>query len=168
MPVAWRDVEASLHALRCVREAVPAEESRYLPSVFSPAILGQLPTAGTARVRATAVALIGDYASWFHLHPEFVLAAVGYLVPALEEPALAVEAAKSLKRVCDLCRASLTGHIGELGSLYSNVADKIEPEEKAKVLEAVISVVQALPPAEAVAPVLVSRDPPSVASTFCR
>lgn len=112
------------------------------------------------------MSLLGDYASWFHLNPTYVLAAVGYIVPALEEPMFATEAAKGLKRICDLCRTSLTGHIGELGRLYTNVADKIEPEEKAKVLEAVISVVQALPPAEAVAPVLVRRCPPSDRNAF--
>jgi hypothetical protein len=155
-PVAWHEVEAPLHALRCVREAVPTDEGEVLPFIFSSEFLGRLPSTGSQRVRLTAVSLVGDYASWLHLHPAFVPGAVELLVPALSEPALCVEAAKSLKRVCDLCRHSLTGHVGPLAGLYDQVAERIEPEEKAKVLEAVVSVVQALPPAEAVAPVLVS------------
>ena len=155
-PVAWHEVEAVLHALRCVREAVPTDEAEILPFVFSPEVLSRLPSEGQQRVRLTAVSLIGDYASWLHLHPAFVPGAVELLVPALSVPALCVEAAKSLKRVCDLCRHRLTGHVGPLAGLYDQIAERIEPEEKAKVLEAVVSVVQALPPAEAVAPVLVS------------
>ncbi|CED84264.1 Nuclear transport receptor LGL2 (importin beta superfamily) [Phaffia rhodozyma] len=149
----WEEIEVSLHCLRCVQETVPVEEDQHLPRIFSQDLIGKLPMEGDHRVRATAIALIGDYSSWFHSHPANVLTAVSYIVPALEVPALSASAAKSLKRLCDLCRASLTNHIGAFGELYAKVEQRIEPEEKARVLEAITSVVQALPPMEAINPI---------------
>ncbi|KAL7414593.1 armadillo-type protein [Mrakia frigida] len=155
----WEEIEASLHCLRAAQEAVPEDENTFLPRFFSPEILGRLPTAGDSRTRATTLALLGDYSSWFHAHPTHVISAISYIVPALDVPSLCTSAAQALKTLCDLCRTSLTGHIGEFGSLYGTVEDRIDPEEKAKVLEAITSVVQALPPMDAVEPVKSIVDP---------
>lgn len=121
----WEEIEATLHCLRAAQEAVPVEEDVFLPRLFSPEILGRLPTTGDSRTRATTLALLGDYSSWFHSHPTHVISAIGYIVPALEVPSLCTSAAQALKLLCDLCRTSLTGHIGEFGSLYVSVEDKI-------------------------------------------
>ena len=151
-----------------------AGHARYVPFA-SHAHLGRLRRPDHSPRRFLA----GDYSSWFHSHPTHVISAIGYIVPALEVPSLCTSAAQALKTLCDLCRTSLTGHISEFGSLYVGVEDKInvrpppnrsfatepdrpffsaprvQPDEKAKVLEAITSVVQALPPLEAVQPVKV-------------
>lgn len=145
----WEEIEASLHCLRAAQEAVPEDENTFLPRFFSPEILGRLPTTGDSRTRATTLALLGesprsrtsdlasradrcsfsftgDYSSWFHAHPTHVISAISYIVPALEVPSLCTSAAQALKTLCDLCRTSLTGHIGEFGSLYGTVEDRID------------------------------------------
>jgi hypothetical protein len=149
----WEEVEATLHCLRCAQEAVELEEATHLPRLFSAEALGRLPSTGDARVRLTTLALIGlfdlssfstylhsrsrivsllagscagDFASWFHSHPDHILQAISYIVPALEVPTLCSTAANALKTLCDICRTSLTSHIGSFGNLYVSVQEKIE------------------------------------------
>ena len=44
-----------------VQEAVPLEDNANLAEIFSPGILGRLPTTGHDRVRRTALGIIGEY-----------------------------------------------------------------------------------------------------------
>lgn len=54
-----QDVEAILHCINSVQEAVELTENPFLETVFSANILGRLPSTGSDRVRVTALNLIG-------------------------------------------------------------------------------------------------------------
>jgi len=54
-----QDIEASLHCIMSIQEAVDMENVAHLDRLFSPAILGRLPSTGRSRVRRTALGVIG-------------------------------------------------------------------------------------------------------------
>jgi hypothetical protein len=56
-----QEIEATLHCVMSIQEAVPVENSPYLERLFGPDILGKLPTTGQDRVRRTALGIIGNY-----------------------------------------------------------------------------------------------------------
>jgi|ERR1700722_8634148 len=56
-----QEIEATLHCVMSIQEAVPQEHNHHLARLFSPEILGRLPTAGHNRVRRTTLGIIGVY-----------------------------------------------------------------------------------------------------------
>ncbi|KAG8710072.1 hypothetical protein FRC11_004913, partial [Ceratobasidium sp. 423] len=59
------DVEASLHNIKAIQEALPVDPNPSLATLFGPRVLGRLPRVGTHRIRRTALATVGAYATWF-------------------------------------------------------------------------------------------------------
>ncbi|CUA76173.1 Myb-binding protein 1A [Homo sapiens] [Rhizoctonia solani] len=190
--VDWEDVEATLHNIKAIQEALPVDPNPSLATLFGPRVLGRLPRAGTHRVRRTALATVGAYATWFttgartragtpaaddadRAGPQTVsngatltvpstgsnagegagllLDAVGYVVAALEEPVVCGDAARALKELCDANRVRLAPHIQSFGELHQRLP-RIPANEKGKVLQSIASVIQALPPAQAIDPIL--------------
>ncbi|KAI9508978.1 ARM repeat-containing protein [Russula earlei] len=152
----WEDVEATLHCIMSIQEAVPLEPNRHLSLLFGSEILGQLPTSGGHRVQRTMLGLIGSYASWFTTLPagssEPLLSVLGYVAPALSELSLCLPAANALRDLCDANRTALAPHITAFGELHAGLS-RVQDTEKAKVLQSISSVIQALPPEEEIAPV---------------
>ncbi|CAE6366671.1 unnamed protein product, partial [Rhizoctonia solani] len=182
-PVDWECVEATLHNIKAIQEALPVDPNPSLATLFGPRVLGRLPRAGTHRVRRTTLATVGAYATWFttgartragtpagddgdRAGPQttangatlavpgantgegagLLLDAVGYVVAALEEPAVCGDAARALKELCDANRVRLAPHIQSFGELHQRLP-RIPANEKGKVLQSIASVIQALPPA---------------------
>jgi len=54
-----QEVEASLHCIMSVQEAVDLEKSPQLRRLFSPQIFGRLPSTGRSRIRRTALGVVG-------------------------------------------------------------------------------------------------------------
>jgi len=157
-----------------IQEAVPLEPNRHLSLLFGSEILGQLPTSGSHRIQRTMLGLIGrfrsivaslvsaysrkkgSYASWFTTLPmgssEPLLAVLGYVAPALNDASLCLPAANALRDLCDANRAALAPHITAFGELHAGLS-RVQDTEKAKVLQSISSVIQALPPEEEIAPV---------------
>ena len=54
-----QEVEATLHCVMSIQEAVPLEPNKHLSLLFGSDILGQLPTSGSHRVQRTMLGLIG-------------------------------------------------------------------------------------------------------------
>ena len=54
-----QEVEASLHCIMSVQEAVDMEKSPQLQRLFSPEIFGRFPCTGRPRIRRTALSVIG-------------------------------------------------------------------------------------------------------------
>ncbi|VDB95428.1 unnamed protein product [Peniophora sp. CBMAI 1063] len=161
----WEEVEATLHCISSIQEALPVDKSEHLSRLFSGEILGRIPTAGHERVRRTALVLIGSYASWFTTLPigsQELLNAVGFVVNALPDQALCLPAANALRDLCDNNRVALAPHIVSFGELHASLAG-ISDFEKAKVLQSIASVIQALPldnqisPVEAIVSPVVSK-----------
>lgn len=171
-----QEVEATLHCVMSVQEAVPLEPNKHLSLLFSSDILGRLPTSGGHRVQRTMLGLIGifqsdsgissiyavgekkkgSFASWFTTLPvgssEPLLAVLGYVVPALSDTSLCLPAANALRDLCDANRSTLAPHITAFGELHAGLS-RVQDTEKAKVLQSIASVIQALPPEEEIGPV---------------
>ncbi|KAF8591613.1 ARM repeat-containing protein [Ramaria rubella] len=155
----WEDIEAALHCILCTQEAVPVEENPSLTQLCGNDILGKLPSSGTDRVRRTMIQLIGAYATWFTTQDvTLLLGVISFVVTALSEPLLSLPAANALKELCDANRVALAPHISAFGGLHASLPS-IPETEKSKVLQSIASVVQAIPPREAILPVQAMVNP---------
>jgi hypothetical protein len=98
----------------------------------------------------------GSFASWFTTLPagssEPLLAVLGYVVPALSDASLCLPAANALRDMCDANRSALAPHITAFGELHAGLS-RVQDTEKAKVLQSIASVIQALPPEEEIGPI---------------
>jgi hypothetical protein len=56
-----QEVEATLHCVMSIQEAVPLEPNKHLSLLFGSDILGRLPTSGNHRVQRTMLGLIGIF-----------------------------------------------------------------------------------------------------------
>ncbi|KAF9237195.1 armadillo-type protein [Melanogaster broomeanus] len=144
----WEEIEATLHCIMSVQEAIPLEDNPFLARLFGSDVLGRLPTTEQDRIRRTTLALAGTYASWFTTQsgtssptsPSLLMNAISYVVAALPEP------------------AALAPHIGAFAELHAGLTG-ISDTEKSKVLQSIASVIQALPPEEEIPPVLAIVSP---------
>ena len=158
-----------------IQEAVPLEQNQHLSLLFGSEVLGQLPTSGGYRVQRTMLGLIGQflpivaslvcahspckkgsYASWFTTlstgSSEPLLAVLDYVALALNEACLCLPAANALRDLCDANRAALAPHITAFGELHAGLS-RVQDTERAKVLQSISSVIQALPPEEEISPI---------------
>ncbi|KAK0237224.1 armadillo-type protein [Armillaria nabsnona] len=161
----WEEIESTLHCLSSLQEAVDYDKSPDLTRLFNPEVISRLPSAGRSRVRLTTLNLLGTYSSWFaHESPQLekvisgpskldmLLSAVGYVVAALPEPTLSVQAALALRNLCDANRKLLAPQIGAFAELHAGLA-RVPDAEKSKVLQSIASVIEALPPAQQIPPI---------------
>ncbi|KAF6748259.1 armadillo-type protein [Ephemerocybe angulata] len=157
----WQDVEATLHCIMSVQEAVDLEKAPQLARLFNQDILGRLPTTGHNRLRRTTLSVIGTYSTWFTLYakasdtpadPTLLLNVLNYVVTALTDPALCLQAAIALRNLCDTNRKALAPHIGAFGQLHDGL-ERIPDSEKSKILQSIASVIEALPAQEMIPPV---------------
>ncbi|KAL8292471.1 hypothetical protein RQP46_001083 [Phenoliferia psychrophenolica] len=153
------DLEAIFFCLYAVHEAVSEDEATHLPRLFSPAILGRLPSEGFPALRGTTLRMVGEYAAWFGSQHQACLQAVSFVVPALSDPPLCAQAARSLRLLCNSNRKTLGEHVGSFVAVLGGLEGKVEDTELVKVLEAVASVVQALPDDRIVEPLLTLTNP---------
>ncbi|KAG0297014.1 hypothetical protein BGZ96_007898 [Linnemannia gamsii] len=147
-------LESTLYCLKALSEVVPHTESVQMPRFFSDQIFGRLPTNVVCRTRETALALIGSYADWFKVHPQFLLPALNFVIPALEVPQLAPYAAKALKNICDTCRESLVEAIDAFMTVFANVEKAIDPSIKGSVVYSIATVIQTLPVERSIRPLV--------------
>ncbi|PPQ95113.1 hypothetical protein CVT25_011656 [Psilocybe cyanescens] len=157
----WQEVEATLHCIMSIQEAIDMEKATHLDRLFSPEILGRLPSTGRSRVRRTALGVIGSYSSWFATQthpppsgtptsePNLLMTVLSYVVSALPDPSLSLPAATALRNLCEANRKELAVHIAAFGELHAGLSN-IPDSEKSKVLQSIASVIQAIPPPESI------------------
>nr|CAG8636072.1 11273_t:CDS:10 [Entrophospora candida] len=133
----WQEIEAALFCLKSISEVVEHDENVYLLRLFNTDVFGNLPIQTNARIRNTALSLIGSYAEWFKVHSQYILPALNYLVPALSDSDSAFTAANSFKEICDTCRNSLVDGIDNLINMYVVVGAHIQPRDKQKIIESI-------------------------------
>ncbi|KAJ3533280.1 hypothetical protein NMY22_g7396 [Coprinellus aureogranulatus] len=157
----WQDVEATLHRVTSIQEAVDLEKAPQPARVFSQDILRRLPTSGHNRLRKTALSVIDTYSTWFMMglkateglgDSTLLLNVLNYVVTALTDHVLCLQAAVALRNLCDINRKAPAPHILAFGQLHNGLED-IPDSEKSKVLQSIASVIQALPPQEMISPV---------------
>ncbi|KAF9298283.1 hypothetical protein BGZ88_007317 [Linnemannia elongata] len=95
-----------------------------------------------------------SYADWFKVHPQFLLPALNFVIPALEVPQLAPYAAKALKNICDTCRESLVEAIDAFMTVFANVEKAIDPSIKGSVVYSIATVIQTLPVERSIGPLV--------------
>ncbi|KAF9037788.1 ARM repeat-containing protein, partial [Hymenopellis radicata] len=151
--------ESTLHCIASIQEALDYDKTSHLSRLFNPEVIRRLPTTGRERIRTTALNLLGSYSSWFGeakagpaAKLEMLMSAVAYTVAALPESTLSIQAALALRDLCDANRKLLAPHISAFGELHAGLA-QVPDLEKSKVLQSIASVIEALPPAEQIAPV---------------
>ncbi|KAF9928681.1 hypothetical protein FBU30_002202, partial [Linnemannia zychae] len=147
-------LEATLYCLKALSEVVPHSENAQMPRFFSEQIFGRLPSNVVCRARETSLTLIGSYADWFKAHPQFLLPALNFVIPALEVPQLAPYAAKALKNICDTCRESLVEAIDAFMTVFANVEKAIDPSIKGSVVYSIATVIQTLPVERSIGPLV--------------
>ncbi|KAJ7092338.1 armadillo-type protein [Mycena belliarum] len=168
----WEDLEATLHCLRAVHEALDPDAPSAAPAltrVFAPGVWERLPTSradaapgkaegvilSESRMRRTALGLVDTYSSYFATRPaEAVLPPLRYVLGALRDAdrGVCLQAALALRSLCDANRRALAERIGAFAEVHAGLGG-VPDTEKGKVLQSIASVIQALPPAEAIAPV---------------
>lgn len=55
-----QEIEATLHCIMSIQEAMDLEKTLHLGRLFSPDILGRLPSTGHGRIRRTTLGVIGE------------------------------------------------------------------------------------------------------------
>ena len=56
-----QEIEATLHCIMSVQDAMDLEKTPHLGRLFSPEILGRLPSTGHGRIRRTTLGVIGTF-----------------------------------------------------------------------------------------------------------
>ncbi|KAK7053926.1 armadillo-type protein [Favolaschia claudopus] len=168
---AWEKLEAPLFLLRAVHEALDLDTtsasaaeketagSAALVRLFGDHVWGRLPPpaeggegAALVRLRRTALGLVETYAAYFTTRsPDAVLSPLGYVLGALKDPGVCLQAALALRSLCDANRRALAARIGAFAEVHAGMGG-VPDSEKAKVLQSIASVIQALPPTEGIAP----------------
>jgi hypothetical protein len=76
--------------------------------------------------------MTGTYASWFTTesiettsttHESLLMNAIKYVVAALPEPSLWLQAANALRDLCDANRSVLAPHIGDFAELHAGLTN---------------------------------------------
>ncbi|GAA5841296.1 hypothetical protein JCM3766R1_005019 [Sporobolomyces carnicolor] len=180
----YEDFEATLFTLKCLAECVPmsptppdslssstssvaststSATTQFLSYLFSPSLLGRLPTGHSQHLslRTTSLKLLESYSTWFASQPAACLLAIQFVVSSLQEPKLIPQAVRSLRGLCDSNRKVLTGHVGDFVGILGGLegGGGIDESELAKVLESVASVVQALDSEQIIDPILTLANP---------
>ncbi|KAK6985163.1 hypothetical protein R3P38DRAFT_3291974 [Favolaschia claudopus] len=167
----WEKLEAPLFLLRAVHEALDLDTtsasvaeketagSAALVRLFGDHVWGRLPPpaeggegAALVRLRRTALGLVETYAAYFTTRsPDAVLSPLGYVLGALKDPGVCLQAALALRSLCDANRRALAARIRAFAEVHAGMGG-VPDSEKAKVLQSIASVIQALPPTEGIAP----------------
>lgn len=114
-------------------------------------VLADPTTSIPARVRQTAVMFIGEFASHFERHPQYLSATLTFLFKAMETPALARKASHSVHSVCSTCRLLLVPQLGAFMEHCGNLAQAtvLDAVVKEKIVGSIAPIIQALPTEEA-------------------
>ncbi|KAI9330076.1 armadillo-type protein [Obelidium mucronatum] len=134
----WQQIEAPLFALRTIGRNISDEENTILPQIMS--MLPQLPL-HHPKVKYAAILVIGRYASWTRLHPEFLSYQMTFISKGFEvagEAETCSAASQSLRFLCDECGDQLVGYLSQLHPFYLAI-------HKADVITALANVIKHVP-----------------------
>ncbi|KAF7344000.1 hypothetical protein MVEN_01689300 [Mycena venus] len=174
----WETIESPLFLLRAVHEALdldstststtPSTEQSVgmmaLGRLFGAEVWGavaeccegwgQRGGAGGSEAEADGVGAY-TYSAYFTTRgPDAVLAPLQYVLGALQDQdaGICLQAALALRSLCDANRRALAARISAFAEVHAGLGG-VPDSEKGKVLQSIASVIQALPPAEGIAPV---------------
>ncbi|KAJ3377611.1 Nuclear import receptor [Entophlyctis sp. JEL0112] len=158
--VPWQSIEAPLFALRTIGRNISDSESTVLPAIMS--MLPQLPS--HPKVRYAAILVIGRYAGWTRLHPEYIPYQMTFISKGFEDAESVSAAAQSLKYLCDECgdvspsqkiclrkfyikHQQLVGYLSQLHPFYMSAVKQMGREDRRDVVAALAHVIKHVPAA---------------------
>ncbi|KAJ3204576.1 Nuclear import receptor [Entophlyctis luteolus] len=159
--VPWQHIEAPLFALRTIGRNIPDSESAVLPSIM--ALLPQLPA--HPKVRHAAILVIGRYAGWTRLHPDYIPYQMTFISKGFEDEESVSAAAQSLKFLCDECGDQLIDYLSQLHPFYMTAVSKMGREDRRDVIEALAHVIKHVPAGPSSDPT--TADQTKVLHMFC-
>ena len=114
----WHGLESCLASLAAMHRFVPRDEATVLPFCFT--FIPQLPTQ-IRPLRCTGCNVIGRYAPWLAVHPEYLQPLLPYLAESLSIAECAPAAAIAIKELCG--RSNETFSLGEpVLQLYEEIS----------------------------------------------
>ncbi|KAJ3248189.1 Nuclear import receptor [Chytriomyces hyalinus] len=137
----WQKIEAPLFALRTMGRNIRNDEGTVLPVIMS--MLPQLPA--HPKVRYAAILVIGRYASWTRLHPEFIPYQMTFISKGFEDVESVGAASQALKFLCDECGDMLVDYLSQLHPFYMSIGKVLDRHEQADVITALAHVIKHVP-----------------------
>ncbi|TIA88062.1 hypothetical protein E3P99_02816 [Wallemia hederae] len=149
--------EAVIFAYRSIQEALP-EDSDSVLRFFDPQVINVV-SSHSQRAQQTLLLTIDEYSPQIDHHPAVLPALLNFVVPRLSNAELATPAANALRSLCSDCKQHLVHEIGAFGELHKNLSTTVPMNERSKVIQAIVSIVNALPPAQAKEPLVAIVQP---------
>ncbi|KAJ3066887.1 Nuclear import receptor [Podochytrium sp. JEL0797] len=137
----WQQIEAPLFALRTIGRNISDDESTVLPVIMG--MLPQLPS--HPKIRYAAILVIGRYASWTKMHPEFLSYQMTFIAKGFEETEAIGAASQSLRFLCDECGDQLVGYLSQLHPFYLQIVKVLNRQDKSDVITALANVIKHVP-----------------------
>ncbi|TIB37409.1 hypothetical protein E3P86_02184 [Wallemia ichthyophaga] len=150
-------VESVFFAFKSIQEALP-ENSDAVVRFFDSHIINVIST-HSQRAQQTFLATIDEYSPQISHHPSVLPQLLNFVVARLSHAELATTAANALRSLCGDCKQHLINEIGAFGELHKNLSTSVPVSERSKVIQAIVSIVNALPPAQAKDPLIAIVQP---------
>ncbi|KAI8851518.1 armadillo-type protein, partial [Chytridium lagenaria] len=139
--VAWQKIEAPLFAVRTMGDKLLEGEGNALAEIMS--MLPQLPS--HPKVRYAAILVIGRWARWTKMHPEFLPYQMTYVSKGFEDAESITAASRALKYLCNECGERIVDYLGQLHPFYLNIMSQMEFVERRDLTEALAHVIKHVP-----------------------
>ncbi len=143
----WHGLEATLQCMRSVAKRVDMRnENKVIPEMMK--VIVEIGRKSPA-LRYTGTLIIGRFADWLRAHPNYLWPLVKFTMDGLAAPSTSVVRASSLafKYICSGCKNQLCRDGQRLESLFTvyGKIGKIQFQDQKEIIEALTSVVGALP-----------------------
>ncbi|KAJ3102469.1 Nuclear import receptor [Phlyctochytrium planicorne] len=139
--VRWQSVEAPLFAIRVMGDRIREKDNPAFAEIMS--MLPQLPS--HPKVKYAAILVIGRYAHWTKLHPEFLPYQMTYVSKGFEDNESIAAASRALKYLCNECGERIVDYLGQLHPFYLSITNKLENFERRDLTEALAHVIKHVP-----------------------
>ncbi|TIB71191.1 hypothetical protein E3Q22_04145 [Wallemia mellicola] len=145
-------VESTLFAFKSIQEALPEDDSA-VNRLFNPQFI-DIVSSHSQRTQRTLLIVIDEYSPQISNHPSVLPPLLNFVVSKLSDIELATPAANALRSLCGDCKQHLIQEIGAFGELHTNLSTTVPVMERSKVIQAIVSIVNALPPFQAKDPLI--------------
>ncbi|TIC48743.1 hypothetical protein E3Q05_04056 [Wallemia mellicola] len=145
-------VESTLFAFKSIQEALPEDDSA-VNRLFNPQFI-DIVSSHSQRTQRTLLIVIDEYSPQISNHPSVLPPLLNFVVSKLSDIELATPAANALRSLCGDCKQYLIQEIGAFGELHTNLSTTVPVMERSKVIQAIVSIVNALPPFQAKDPLI--------------
>lgn len=150
-------VESVFFAFKSIQEALP-ENSDVVVRFFDPQIINLVSTY-SQRTQQTFLVTIDEYSPQISHHASVLPPLLNFVVARLSYAELATPAANALRSLCGDCKQHLIYEIGAFGELHKNLSTSVPVSERSKVIQAIVSIVTALPATQAKDPLIAIVQP---------